>query len=1377
MKTLGDCQGLWEEFITRCSDSGNLYGIEHTELEESISQRGLNVNATEFVPGAFTNTSHSTAEEQKSNRKSRGLENTPCSKSPLFQQDLQKDHTLLSVGQRNFDDSDTRALNDHANLEDSEPETTSDSDDAGDEFSESDELGNADDFAEYDNVDETVPPKHMDDIILALKAKCEENEKKRKHRDETMREKDDMGQYFAPDDASESKEIPVSNPFRLDVARKNVVHEDYKMTTRKGKTRIFLVNMKIGYSERTERLLRQPKLKEQEYLQPEYLEQLLQKEPELYRQCSLRISYDGSRTSYGEIQDVATEDILIEGNTRQCFDGDSVVVKLTNEPSGEGAAPQTTKEGMKGEIVGVKNRMINQRGRQFVCTISRENPWVMYPINRSMTPIGNLRDESCKGVPIYSKIQAESAEKAVLVETLSLKEALSGKYLFVVQYLQWKRTFPYPLGIVTKKIRRGYGLPEAIKPLDAEYQLKGSFPYDVEKEVERQINACSRITRCERESRQDVKRAFTIDPPGSRALDDALTTEKLENNLHRVGVHIADVSYFVQPGSRLDAEAQKRGHRFGDVLMLPEYLSFDVCSLLPNQERLAVSVYMVLDQDGNVQREEELDFCRTIVKSQCQLTYAEAQQVILGNSIRNRPHNNGNVTPEIEQSIRTLSSLAQKRRKIRLSDESYYHFQHADRKEDLEAHELVEEMMILANTSVAKYLAQRKAELLPLRVQLPPKTDKLNEWRESFGDCAKLSLSLRRHLLKDPVCTELFVVPASTWNDITRALRRRDKRELTHLIGNDNIYPQLCVARSLLNGLQRRAEDVRAADVPVNNRVHWSLNVLEYTRFTSPIRRYLDIEVHRLLLDSERQGVDFEDIPDLHRRCSLLSERSSMFETDCARIQFAVDLKDTACEIDAVVESIALDFIQLQFLRDANQYLSPSQRRVRISHLGPAEQPGVDESLTRVELNWTLRIYNASPENMKRARRSRNQERHLREDRIKIESLLPTTLNYSRLSHHIPGSLWLEVLDAVKEENFNRLKECLEDLRSRISRERERLAGDQLHEIMVEGTFNVEEQLEQPVQQEDDDAGNDEDDDSDENDGDSYDDDEDDDEDEKEDKDDDDEVLETNSEVTKDEENKLHFFDTTLVLRISDIVSVQLSTNETDAFISPDIQLFKLAPGINICVEHRKLADKCFAEVASEKASKQRYDSVIKYVKAWKPLLTMEAASNAVSNDDAVLLQNVEMKWKENDDRELVGEFKLDKNFCETRQIEILHGDYACVRVSCPTIFSTSSSNSGSFSTMESKLSHRDEYKEYSRSDNEGEADKNSLSGGGKRKEWYWVGHCIFTGADSIVTAVDKSLKFTLRLFQHSVNIPQGLQEGRICSCIVEIIKKTIPSR
>ena len=434
LRTIGDCQAVWEEFIERCSDMGKLFGVEHNDLEEAISQSGLNINAAVFVPSGSTDIRNSAPSgDEKTNRKPQDVRKTFFAKSSLAPSQSQVDKNRgneisFSVeGKRPETGGRKSTVNDHPNLEDSEPEWTSESDDAGDELTESDDLGNADDFAEYGNVDETVPPKDMDEIIFALKAKCEEKALKKKSQDKAKSKENDL----KVDDAERNTQC-FTERFDSNSAGDRVIHEDYNIRNKGGITKVFLENMTFRYSERTERLIRPPKVREQESFQPEYVDRLLREQPHLYQQCKLRITKDRRRITYGEIQDNETEDVLIEGNTRQSFDRDTVVIELTNPSFIEEPAPHDYREGLKGKIIGTKNHAINFRERQFVCTIARGNPKLMCPINGSMTPMAILTDESFNGVPIYKKIPPESGERPVCVERLPLKEALSGKYLFVV---------------------------------------------------------------------------------------------------------------------------------------------------------------------------------------------------------------------------------------------------------------------------------------------------------------------------------------------------------------------------------------------------------------------------------------------------------------------------------------------------------------------------------------------------------------------------------------------------------------------------------------------------------------------------------------------------------------------------------------------------------------------------------------------------------------------------------------------------------------------------------------------------------------------------------------------------------------------------------
>ena len=215
------------------------------------------------------------------------------------------------------------------------------------------------------------------------------------------------------------------------------------------------------------------------------------------------------------------------------------------------------------------------------------------------------------------------------------------------------------------------------------------------------------------------------------------------------------------------------------------------------------------------------------------------------------------------------------------------------------------------------------------------------------------------------------------------------------------------------------------------------------------------------------------------------------------------------------------------------------------------------------------------------------------------------------------------------------------------------------------------------------------------------------------------------------------------------------------------------------------------------------------------PVLYTEAATVAIRNDDTMILQNLKVKWTKGEDGKYLGEFQLNKEFCETRQIEIVHGDYACVKVHCITTFSDSLSSDkqlngkGEFyKEMEREAKTGDERPVFSGRDNEGQkANVDALNENMETSavKSHWVGHCVFITTREVASitsrcsgnepartksgleraaeieptphAVDSTTKYTLKLFQNSMRVPKSLDKKRGWICTVEIIKQTITYR
>ena len=412
----------------------------------------------------------------------------------------------------------------------------------------------------------------------------------------------------------------------------------------------------------------------------------------------------------------------------------------------------------------------------------------------------------------------------------------------VVKMLEWKQRHLNPEGEIIEILGRTHEPDAEFKAILYKYDLNPKFP----SAVEQQTKGIPDVVRPEDiGNRQDCRDlfTFTIDPDDAKDFDDALSLELLEDSKTRVGVHIADVSAYVKPGSPLDREAQERGNStylVGTVIpMLPHALSNGLCSLVEGEDRLTKTCFITFNDNADI---TEVKFANTVINSNKRLTYKQAyafmQQDDLA-EIRKTPlppkHQTGStgrslddVTEEematLKKYIGKLWHIAKQLRERRFGkgsldldmtsvkiyvDEDGY----ADRIEkefNDESHQLIEEFMLSANEQVARTMKKQNTPCI-YRVHDEPEEEKLKELREtmqSFGvQCGNL----------------------------------QKPREMTLLLKKLKEHPQgytlkIHVLRSLKQAQYRASADG-----------HYGLSKPDYTHFTSPIRRYSDLIVHRIL--------------------------------------------------------------------------------------------------------------------------------------------------------------------------------------------------------------------------------------------------------------------------------------------------------------------------------------------------------------------------------------------------------------------------------------------------------------------------------------------------------------------------------------------------
>ena len=432
---------------------------------------------------------------------------------------------------------------------------------------------------------------------------------------------------------------------------------------------------------------------------------------------------------------------------------------------------------------------------------------------------------------------------------------------------------------------------------------KFGLPYKYPKNVEDAANAISgEITPQDEAEREDFRDTWTctIDPTDAKDFDDALSIKQLDKGLYQVGVHIADVSHYVTEGSVIDKEAMKRATSIylvdRTIPMLPERLCNFICSLRPDEDKLAYSVVFNLDDEANV---KSYRIVHTIIRSNRRYAYEEAQQVLEDNGVKD---GTGEPAPapgkagykdEFGWEICTLDRLAKKLREKRFKngavkfDSEELHFTVDEKghptgcffKRSKDANKLIEEFMLLANRTVAESVGRvpkgKKAKVLPYRIHDNPDPQKLETLREFT---AKFGYKVKT---------------AGTKGAIARNLNKlmddcEGKRE-----------------QKLIQSVALRA--MMKAKYSIHNIGHFGLAFDYYTHFTSPIRRYPDTMVHRLLTRYQQGGrsANAKHYEDLCEHCSDMEQVAQNAERESIKYKMVEFMGDKIGEIyDAHISGI-----------------------------------------------------------------------------------------------------------------------------------------------------------------------------------------------------------------------------------------------------------------------------------------------------------------------------------------------------------------------------------------------------------------------------------------------------------------------------------------
>ncbi len=540
-----------------------------------------------------------------------------------------------------------------------------------------------------------------------------------------------------------------------------------------------------------------------------------------------------------------SEDIFIaDGNLGNALNND--LVKVVVFPARKGKRPE-------GQVVEVMQRS----QKQIVGTIS-------------------IR----KGVAYFIPDNAYYRRDIIIPGRL-LNKAKNGDKVVVV-IVDWPAKTRSPLGEVTHVLGKPGDNNVEMLAILAENDFPLKFPDKVEKEAN---DIPKEIPESEIRKRRDFRSVttFTIDPADAKDFDDALSFEVLDNGLYRIGIHIADVTHYVRPGTALDAEAYDRATSVylvdRTIPMLPEALSNNLCSLRPHEDKLCYSAVFDLDDNAKVHKEW---FGHTVINSDRRFDYEQAQQIIETGE------------GDLSEVLLKLNALAQIMRKKRF-DNNAINFETEEvkfkldeqghpigvyLKEQKEANWLIEEFMLLANRRVAEKIGKKKIagkapNVFVYRIHDKPLDEKVNTFKTFVK---KLGFELK--------------------TSSTKSLSSSLNAMLADQKGKADY--------DMLSKLSIRM--MARACYSTDNIGHYGLAFPYYTHFTSPIRRYPDMMVHRLLdrYLANKESVNQDQYEEYCKHCSQMEQQATQAERDSIKYKQAEYLADKVGQVfEATVSGIS----------------------------------------------------------------------------------------------------------------------------------------------------------------------------------------------------------------------------------------------------------------------------------------------------------------------------------------------------------------------------------------------------------------------------------------------------------------------------------------
>ncbi|XP_058635422.1 helicase with zinc finger domain 2-like [Onychostoma macrolepis] len=899
-----------------------------------------------------------------------------------------------------------------------------------------------------------------------------------------------------------------------------------------------------------------------------------------HKRCELDI--ECFYRAYARPLDEPTLRINIKGrkNIGQAFPGDKVTVEILNERS----------DPPMGKVINVLESA--DAVKEFVCTIESYDNQVMTPINKCITKIYT---PFSKDKPDH--IAVRNPENHRIKRFIKINEEARGKYLFIVKVLKWRTFSRYPLGTVVEVFPKMTTLDNGLNILNIEYQLRRTLSSSLRSQM-RDFQGLSLFDKGRRDFR--MLPTFTIDPADSQDLDDAISVRDL-GECYEIGVHISDVASFVAKDSELDKYARQQCTTFypsgkEPIHMFPKELSTNFFSLIPKHDRRAISLIIQVDTKTNCIKERS--FWKSVIRSKKKFSYDEAEDII-----ENHQHSD-----QLEICLVKAWTFAEVHRRLRRQEDWCY--KQPDEDVTLgrrQSHLMVEELMIMFNHMVAERLLfdETTRSITPLRCQDRPKSEKLTDlfdknasliplsvhFSSQVHECEHVSHELNnqglihRRAMPNPQAgisdSETFPILKSVLRCLKTAVEQKNIYKIIDFIATDEIHPQLLPFAMAFRRLFHKSCILRSNSTHVSRIGHYDLDLDSYTWASSPIRRYMDVILQRLLHsvnDNTNVRYTAHDIDLSCMKFSRKNDQQSAYERKSNALRFALQLLTQSERKVAYIAELNASRTNFRLSFPLNRASISENVDIMYRDLQLADQPQFDETNNCMILKWVRRIYSFSNPHIL----------------AEVKKQTPNSV-----MAYVSTKTWKCVAAALREENWDRLFPLIEELD----------VSSRIHARQF-----------------------------------------------------DERLRNAKSSEKSDPMHAEHYAELSMRIKPGEAVEVQLGAATARGLMMPAIQLFVVHPKFEICLEHVKDPIKCFSKYAFH-SSRNSYKTYMDYQAIWKPMCEMESASNAVAENESILIEDAALKWKNSREEKLQGFFllPLDKKYQWSIECD-LKNSVLCIR-------------------------------------------------------------------------------------------------------------------